>query len=308
MSDFSDRPFVAGSLIGVRSFAVNPDGTLRGPVKPETWRAGVNTAECRMGPLDLLQQSAALSVAAVDNLAWSMHVMTCAARGVVNLKKKPKPKAAPEKPVHTLAGVNCKCGYYGYFRNRHNPHHSDGNILGIVEAFGTVTVGSRGFRASKARIIALVRNDDATTANDRYMFGYPGCGCGACRILAGQSAISFDKIAAHYDVPVFATLDAALAEYPLTVPEGTPKEDELEAAITYGRTFVVPNLPTVPVVRWQFTDTMSAAFKRLARAFDDALDSKKPESPKERALRLRRERNTGPADTRNLDGTRRRTA
>ncbi len=58
--------------------------------------------------------------------------------------------------VGRVGQIGCTCGYYGYFDNGHNPHHTKGNVLAVVEAYGVTTVGSRGFRAEKARIVGLI--------------------------------------------------------------------------------------------------------------------------------------------------------
>lgn len=259
MTDFSDRPFVAGSLFGVRSFLADNRRSLTGVVYALPWSAGVNEARCEPD--------------------WFYF-------------------GDREELGHSVATLGCKCGFYAYLDNEYNPHHRSGQVLGIVEGFGVATVGSRGFRASKARIVALVQPEGrvriAISANPVFT------------LIVGDA--EFSTIRSNYpDVPVFPTLDAALAEFPLTE---SAKSERIE-----------PDLGAAPVMRYMTTNAVTAA--SAARSLRDAvrnlseqmkgvtyqwtnlIDEASTETPRDRALRLRRERNTGPANTVGLDGHRR---
>lgn len=136
MHQFSDRPFVAGSLYGFRSFRapIHPNGKkLRGVIHALPWDDG-----------------------------WQEAV--CDRDGVYSPRTYARMSAyAPLFPSHpgnrTVADLNCTCGYYAYFDRRNSKYLAGGRgaiFDGIVEGAGTVTVGSLGFRSSKARIVALV--------------------------------------------------------------------------------------------------------------------------------------------------------
>lgn len=196
MSEFSDRPFVAGSVFGVRSFRIDK-GALTGVVHRVPWTAQMNEARC----IDVLASFAAMGMSfetAMHSLVVSMHnlALTLARHnGKVYLRKAPKPpahRAIKERPAsHRSGSVECRCGFYAYFDGGFNPHHAEGQVLGIIEGFGLVSVGSRGFRAEKARIVALVAP-------------------------AGWTS-SWRSVKRNYrNVPVFASLDAALACFPVT--------------------------------------------------------------------------------------------
>lgn len=214
MSDFADRPFAAGSLIGVRSFRVTPAGLLTGCVHRAEWQPGVNEAVCSRASDSLAQFSFVMQSMAISGAeaAWNLHAVAATMMGRVNLLKRPKlaprpsPPARPEPVPHQAGTLDCSCGFYAYFDEGHNPHHEPGNVLGIVEGFGVCTVGSRGFRSSKARLRALVGQPDEMVRGN-----YP-------------------------DVPVFPTLAAALAEFPLT-PVDTPKP---RGSITWTMTVDTP--------------------------------------------------------------------
>lgn len=111
---FSDRPFVAGSLHGRRSFRVI-NGKLHGVTYPYHFEPGENTAVC-----------------------------AAYFTGVIG---------------HRMAGLNCTCGYYAYFKGPSNSFHSSGNVEAIIEGYGTVSVGEMGFRAAKAKLAALILPD-----------------------------------------------------------------------------------------------------------------------------------------------------
>ena len=64
--------------------------------------------------------------------------------------------AHPKDSKHRIASNDCSCGFYAYLDPRNNDWCFGGRPRGIVKAYGTVTVGSRGFRAEKAQIVALI--------------------------------------------------------------------------------------------------------------------------------------------------------
>lgn len=268
MSEFSDRPLIADSLHGVRSFGVDTLGRLRGVTYPEVWRPGVNDAAC------LSQTDSDLRFVAMGRTSVTFG-------GTVSVDPTP-PKRPTTKPTHDVATMKCGCGYYAYHDNGSNPHHrSATNVLGIVRGEGVATVGTRGFRCQRAEVVALVDPFGAPkvrSAWDRWSaFWDRGDGLAipvgvlssmalvfsiaasiivspwfaptAFLALAGVSTIpaTFHGIDLRYpdlngqppeglrdrfalvrrnypDVPVYASLDAAMRDFPLsTQPEPTPE-------------------------------------------------------------------------------------
>lgn len=191
MSDFSDRPFVAGSLTGLRAFGVDPHGRLYGPSFDQVFRPGENVAVCRKDEA---------------NSGWMFPPLASLAFPVFGPNEPVKPEATklaedaatskpPKKPKHTLAGLGCSCGFYAYFDGRND--YKERHRLGVViEGYGVCTVGTRGFRAEKARPVALIA---------------PGR-----KFPSGR----FQLVLRNYpEVPVYANKSAALEAHPLTVPE-----------------------------------------------------------------------------------------
>lgn len=184
MSDFADRPLVAGSLLGLRSFKVTGEGVLTGVVHQDEWVSGENVARCSGMTAEMVKMSYAFA-----QCSFNMAITISKITGKVCLQKRPKPPRRPELSDHQAGRLGCTCGFYAYFDGGDNPHHSDGQILGIVEGYGAVTVGSRGFRAEKARIRALVIEPQLSPV-----------------VLTARM---------YPEAAIFRTVDQALTEFPL---------------------------------------------------------------------------------------------
>lgn len=162
---FDSRGFVPGVFRGARSFRIDPDGFLTGIVYRSVWTPGVNTAECK-------QWSVALPA------YWT-----------------------PPENTHRLPdghGMDvCRHGFYAY-GSASNDYHQAGFVSGVIEGWGKeVMLGSRGFRASKARIVALCVSEVLIDHRDRTALvphNYPG-------------------------VPLFATFEDMIAEFPPEIGE-----------------------------------------------------------------------------------------
>lgn len=149
MTDFDDRPFVQGSLVGLRSFRVDSLGRLTGVSFKSVWVPGVNEAGCSAGTRFLKSLPSSMQ---------GLLTYTSVNKPFLPLALGNTPQAAESPPKeHVLAGVGCRCGFYAYFDEGSNPHHFQGNVLALIEGYGVCTVGSRGFRCSKARLLGFVQ-------------------------------------------------------------------------------------------------------------------------------------------------------
>lgn len=222
MSEFSDRPLVAGSLFGLRAFAVDSLGRLKGPAYGGIFKPGDNEAEClKRDPDDLYASMMGMSRADVRRIfgppaSVTFHPVPSdpspasgshprfggrlraafedTSKQVEAATKSLSEEAVEPKPLpkHNLAGLGCTCGYYAYFNGR-NDYKDSERVTAIIEGFGVCTVGTDGFRASKARLVAMVQ---------------PG---------NGMDPIRAGLIARNYpDVPMYARKRDALAAHPLT--------------------------------------------------------------------------------------------
>jgi hypothetical protein len=151
VSDFNDRPFVAGSVTGLRAFDVDSLGRLTGVVQRRVFAPGENNATCvgMSGAMQYLQRSMqrAIQQSLIHHTAfYDPTDPTVSGRATA---------AAELEDKHRIGGLNCGCGFYAYFDGG-NDYAQEGRVAGIIEGYGTCTVGSRGFRAEKARLVALV--------------------------------------------------------------------------------------------------------------------------------------------------------
>jgi hypothetical protein len=119
----------------------------------------------------------------------------------------PEPHVIPEHQVAT-----CSCGFYAYF-DEANDYADSTTVTGVIEAYGKVTIGTRGFRAEKARLRALViprlRNSDPNRHK-------------GSRLTRTQT----QRVRANYPaVPIFDTQSAMTAEFTTTEAQVTPTND-----------------------------------------------------------------------------------
>lgn len=225
MSDFSDRPLYAGAITGLRAFTVDNLGRLRAPQRGTIFTPGENVAKCRLTEAEILY-------------------------GALHRRRACVP--------HRVASVDCSCGFYAYTDGRNDFHHprTSASVEAVIEGYGTATVGTRGFRAEKARLVALVlprRRRGYQLPNSAVIswwtplwlviavFGLVGnvverdwisaALCGVGTILWSLVAVLdakrprhdqvFDLVRRNYpDVPVYRTRRAALKAHPL--PPATP--------------------------------------------------------------------------------------
>lgn len=116
-SQYGLRPFYAGAVLrGIRAFSADQAGRLYGVTFTVPWLSGENIKRC----------------------------------------------LAPEGPCGVDAATTfCTCGFYAITENTNNeymrgPYGRPPLVEGVIEGYGQVVVGSKGFRAEKARIVALV--------------------------------------------------------------------------------------------------------------------------------------------------------
>jgi hypothetical protein len=182
--EFSQRRTFLGTLTGSRAFLVAENGVLTGVHHYQPFTTGENTAQCLLND-------------------YSYFVLDIHPEG---------------KPV---ACRDCTCGFYAYFDGGDNPHYFDPsedttvawlyaryNVLALIEGYGVMTAGTRGFRCSKAKLRCLIEPPTGE-----------GCiapGRDYLRDLAGRLERTREI---YRDVPWMPTLGAALAVWPLTPVE-----------------------------------------------------------------------------------------
>jgi hypothetical protein len=93
-----------------------------------------------------------------------------------------------------VGAVGCTCGYYAYFHGEHDWDQYTSGVYGIIEGWGVCSVGDRGFRASRAQLVAIVKPKRMLDSWwDRVVHNYP-------------------------EVPVYEKRKEARAAHPLSMP------------------------------------------------------------------------------------------
>lgn len=134
MSDYDGIDFALGTVRGFRRWKVDVAGTLK-PVSyysSHSWGPGENHAECGCSP-------SSEQLPKIEGEDWKER----------NLRV--------EAWRDTATFEDMSCGFYAYFDGKDSGGHgsTDPNISGVIEGYGEVLIGTKGFRAKKARIIAL---------------------------------------------------------------------------------------------------------------------------------------------------------
>lgn len=215
MSEFSDREFHVGSLVGLRAFAVDSLGRLSGPSQGGIFTPGVNEAECKVDPYTKAMQA---QVALLEAHLAGMNQIRHGHGKKRESAQRPPAKTAAPAPRHTVAGLGCKCGFYAYFDGL-NDYMRTGRVAAVVEGFGLYTLGTRGFRTSKARLLALIEPPMGRLEGG-FVFNPFGTTTNPAPSTPAMTPLLWSYVRRNYsEVPVFTTEDAALAEYPLYEPE-----------------------------------------------------------------------------------------
>lgn len=134
-----DYEFAIGSVHGLRQWKLPFDSLLhtimatdQQPCTEALWPAGSQP------PL----------LAGVTGFTWPP--------GVVEARCKNFPDHEPPVEYDPARKGSCGCGFWGYWKMADQTWHDKLPVFGIMEGTGRVVIGSKGFRAQKARIIALV--------------------------------------------------------------------------------------------------------------------------------------------------------
>ncbi len=168
-------PLVLGSIRGLRKFNINAANELTGLFYRQAWHVG-------------------------ENVAHHHNIMKMYPYAYYGL-----PYSSPQEPieedvnaeVHSgKAFMECKCGFYAFYGYEHAQEIAYlAEVIGVIEGYGEVIIGSKGFRAQKAKIIALAPlKDIAPSRMEHLLVRYEG-------------------------IPFFDKRERMEAEYPVLAPE-----------------------------------------------------------------------------------------
>lgn len=196
---------------------------------------------------------------------------------------------------HPAPNTGCKCGVYGYYKNSAIYCDDDQTVVGVIEASGRVLMGEYGFRAQRARIVALAPADP--------------------RLLPELAEFI---ATAMPDVPVFSSFASLLDEFPPDdvsalvgeVPDGAPFAQTLSGQMAALKVHITATAAEFEKAMRQAAAVMAAygtSMNEMLRAIGAACPQPAigpDEDPRRRALRLRQRRNTGPQSRYRVDGKR----
>lgn len=149
---FTGLGFAVGSVRGVRTFRyIEPGdgrvdefgrpGQLLGMYYPQVWGEGINEAECRRKDQSFNYYTSASAIL------------------YPSLDDDDENGPFPLVPTGGEHMPHCSCGFYAYYDGSNDYYKPDqyGSALirGVIEGFGEVLIGPRGFRCTKARLVAL---------------------------------------------------------------------------------------------------------------------------------------------------------
>jgi hypothetical protein len=220
---FSGLELSIGSVRGTRSFKVDALGRLTGVSYERIWTPGENVALCVED--DYRSKYGRYGYGSVLHTYTTTPSQTYTPPprngGTWNIFKKDAPTppgtplqeslGEPEIPKHNMA--ECSCGFHGY-HDGSTDYMSSAQVTGVVEGYGEIVIGTRGFRALKARILALWIHDKDTPDSEMYVL----TPAQRRRVMHNYSGI-----------PFLSSLEQLLREYPvdgesiLPTPETDPE-------------------------------------------------------------------------------------
>lgn len=121
-------------------------------------------------------------------------------------------------PGHVVASTNCTCGFWAYNSPLRMGSRENGSIVGIIEGYGRVTYGPHGFRASKARIVAVIPSESSLPAMGglpwkwytRVLATFVPTFLVVSLIYSGQGGVDWLKM---FLLAVFVTANSEVLEY-----------------------------------------------------------------------------------------------
>lgn len=271
MDGFETGEIGVGVVTGIRRWRLDDLGWLQGISYREQWAPGENVAVHGGNGLPVEPVAPFTTTIAFDGRG-NMIVRT-----------------APAEPGPECLDLSCgSCGYYGYFDGC--AQYGSGGVTGIIEGYGHVIIGTKGFRAQKARIVALcpapARSEGLTVGGSMWSITWDSAPLDnppGGLALMGRN---------YPEIPIFADEAAMLAAHPTDEGTEPPPNEKVDHAAQYGLGLCgVPGCPcSSPTFRrivaaprrYFFTSAASAANPFAWGALDGDRDydnDTKPEKP-----------------------------
>lgn len=159
--------FFPGAARGRRSWMLDSDGWLRGVTYKAKWEPGENVARCFVTRLTNPKTGVPNILLANRNIK-GRPTWVAGGFGFEGQTELVLPGYTAD-PCDGLA-ADCACGFYAYHTGRTSygvAGASGMRVDGVVEGYGKVILGTAGYRAQKARILAVVLPAPSDAAKHR---------------------------------------------------------------------------------------------------------------------------------------------
>lgn len=176
VTQYGGLPYAQGSLFGIRAFRVDPLGRLVAATRDEVWTPGENVA--RHGDLargSVVRVTKHLPAAGIADAATAIKLAGAEGKSDATAEKveellydysslTPSPtrkvrrwKVSWLDEDHSPATCQA-CGFHGFTEPDAEDYENgpEARVVGVIEGYGKLTHGTRGFRAEKAKVVALL--------------------------------------------------------------------------------------------------------------------------------------------------------
>lgn len=161
MEGFNGPELVLGSIYGVRHFSWRGGHGLSGVSHQFPWEAEENEAVCfatsGRKPKSWKRAKWCIETHGEDHNEEKMKAVS-AWLGVAPLELEMACLEVDEwEDTHTPGDPACGCGFWAYYgEGLDSPYAGQNRIAGVIEGYGRTTLGTKGFRCEKAKIVALM--------------------------------------------------------------------------------------------------------------------------------------------------------
>lgn len=142
LDDCTGIALAVGSVRGIRTFDVDALGRLTAVTRKSVWRPGENTATCPLLTQEQYEERHVEEDEQETGYEVTYHLSGFSSGWLT----------AGPRYCRGIAHPMCSCGFYAYHDGSVYP---TGQVTGVIEGYGKTTVGTKGFRCEKARIVAL---------------------------------------------------------------------------------------------------------------------------------------------------------
>lgn len=161
VTEYGGFDLAIGSVFAVRWFKPDHYGRLHAINHRHVWKPGENVAECHKDEGIFFGVPSSFYTSTRVMLSGSFTFGGDADEEPV--ESKPLSEQAVEARVkveHLVPMPDCGCGFYAFAESCDDGGYSSGALMGVVECYGRTILGTRGLRCEKARIVAMLTDNE----------------------------------------------------------------------------------------------------------------------------------------------------